>query len=155
MFVQVGGTLSGAGGFSLSFVAVENSGPYDVDFFSLKISDLLHLSIRMRVANPLLQSPTDAEAHFNIGVEDIKRTDAIHGVLGQTFRADHVEKAEKYSRLAALLKAPVIADGVTGRGFLDGEVVKDYTSTSILATDCAFSAYGKAGDNSIAAVATQ
>lgn len=76
---QVGETLGGGGGFSLALVASENVGVFDVDVFNLKIDGLLDLSVRMRVANPMLQSPTDAEAHFNIAVNDIqvRHTDSV------------------------------------------------------------------------------
>ena len=121
----LGETLSGAGGFSLSLESLEKTGPFDVDSFSLKIAGLLDMSVRMRVANPLLQSPTDAEAHFNLCINEVQRTEAIHGVLGQTYRKDHAGRAAEYSELSALLKAPVVANAASGKGFLDGEPVKD------------------------------
>lgn len=137
----LGQTVTGPGGFSLSLDSLELTGPFDTDVFSLKIAGLLDMSVRMRVANPLLQSQTDAEAHFNLGINDVLKTDAIHGVLGQTYRKDHAARAEKYSELAALLKAPVVADAASGKGFLDGEPLKDYITSDVLTPDCNFAAY--------------
>ena len=148
----LGATLSGAGGFSLSLDALEKFGPFDVDSFSLKIAGLLDMSVRMRVANPLLQSPTDAEAHFNLGIIEVERTDAIHGVLGQTYRKDHAERAAKYSELSALLKAPVVADAASGKGFLDGEPLKDYMTSNVLTPDCTFASYSIQEDNAVVAI---
>ena len=145
----VGQTLSAAGGFSLALVGLEKTGPFDVDFFSLKIAGLLDMSVRMRVANPLLQSPTDAEAHFNLGINEVQKTDAIHGVLGQTYRRDHAERAAKYSEFAALLKAPVVADAASGKGFLDGEPLKDYVTSNVLTSDCTFATYSVQEDNAV------
>lgn len=70
-----------------------------------------------------------------------QKTSSIHGILGQTYRADHSERANEFTKLSALLKAPIIADGVTGKGFLDGEPLKDCLTTGVLAPDCAFSSY--------------
>ena len=147
----LGKTLSGVGGFSLSLDSFEKTGPFDVDSFSLKIAGLLDLSVRMRVANPLLPAPPDAEAHSNLGINEVKRTEAIHGVLGQTYRKDHAERAAKYSELSALLKAPVVADAASGKGFLDGEPLKDYMTSNVLTPYCAFSSYSFQEDNAVVA----
>ena len=109
------------------------------------------MSVRMRVANPLLQSPTDAEAHFNLGINDVLKTDAIHGVLGQTYRKDHADRAAKYYELSALLKAPVVADAESGEGFLDGEPLKDCMTSNVLTPDCTFASYSIQEDNTIVA----
>lgn len=147
----LGKTLTGAGGFSLSLDSLEKSGPFDEDSFTLKIAGLLDMSVRMRVANPLLQSPTDAEAHFSLGINEVQKTDAIHGILGQTYRKNHADRAVKYSELSALLKAPVVADGESGKGFLDGEPLKDYMTSTVLTPDCTFASYSFESDNAVAA----
>ena len=148
----LGQTISGAGGFSFSLDSLEKTGPFDTDVFTLKIDGLLDMSVRMRVANPLLQSPTDAEAHFNLGINEVERTEAIHGVLGQTYRMDHAARAEKYSEISALLKAPVIADAESGKGFLDGEPLKDYMTSDVLTADCAFATYSVVSKIAVAAL---
>lgn len=70
--LSVGSTHVAAGGVTISLLAVEKSGPFDVDHYRLKIGDMVDLDLKMRVATPLLQSPTDAEAHFNVGFNDVK-----------------------------------------------------------------------------------
>ena len=131
-----------ADGFTLRFVGVEKTGPYDVEKYTAEIAGVAKLNLRMRVAHKKLQAPDDAEAHFNIEVVELKQTPKVHGVLGQTFRnsQEQVRKALKYSELAHLLHAPVRADGATGQGFLDGSV-GDYEASSVLAPDCRFTSY--------------
>eukprot|EP00897_Mesotaenium_endlicherianum_P006402 jgi/Mesen1/5790/ME000293S04941 len=152
--MHVGQEFNGEGGVTLKMEGYEKSGQFDVDFYTLKIAGLVDMDIRLRVAHPLLQTPTDAEAHINVGINSIKNTPSIHGVLGQTYRADHTKRAVDFTSLAALLHAPVQADGETGKGFLDGEA-KDYESTGVLAADCKFSAYKATSveDNSVLAAA--
>ncbi|CAI5532944.1 unnamed protein product [Closterium sp. Naga37s-1] len=103
------------------------------------------LDVRVRVAHPLLQMPTEAETHFNVELSDVLMTSAVHGVLGQTFRnsPEQLQRAVKYSHLAALLHHPVDVDKAEGKGFLDGDV-EDYISSSIVAPDCKYASYGSA-----------
>jgi hypothetical protein len=70
----------------------------------------------------------------------LQATEAVHGVLGQTYRSDHEDRAVDFSALSAELHAPVVADGESGKGFLDG-TPRDYESSSVLSPDCYFSAY--------------
>eukprot|EP00897_Mesotaenium_endlicherianum_P003902 jgi/Mesen1/353/ME000001S02666 len=146
--LRVGEKFEADGGLELNFVGFEKSGPFDVDFYTVKIAGLLSMDMRLRVAHPLLQTPDDAEVHINAGFNNIENTPAIHGVLGQTYRADHTQRAVSFSKLTALLHAPITADGESGKGFLDG-TPRDYVSSSVLSTDCRFSAY-----QSISAVGT-
>jgi hypothetical protein len=138
------GEAAKADGFTLTFLGVEKLGPYDVDRYALDIAGVAKLTLRLRVAHQKLQSPDDAEAHFNIEVVELKQTPKVHGVLGQTFRTteDQVKRALKYSELVELLHTPVRADGATGQGFLDGSV-KDYETSSVLASDCGFAAFSQ------------
>jgi hypothetical protein len=70
--LPVGSSHAGAGGLNISLLAVERTGHFDVDHYSLNIHGLVDLDIKMRVASPKLQTPTDAETHFNIGFNDVK-----------------------------------------------------------------------------------
>eukprot|EP00897_Mesotaenium_endlicherianum_P000304 jgi/Mesen1/10274/ME000785S09551 len=143
----VGDEFVGEGGLTVAFEGYEKSGAFDVDFYSVQIAGLLNMDVRLRVAHPLLQTPEEAEVHINVGFNSIENTPEIHGVLGQTYRADHTERAVNFENMAALLHGPIIADGESGKGFLDG-TPRNYISSDVMATDCAFSAYQTAGDAS-------
>ena len=138
------GEATKADGFTLTFLGVEKLGPYDIDRYALNIAGVAKLTLRLRVAHKKLQSPDDAEAHFNIEVVELNQTPKVHGVLGQTFRTteEQVKKALRFSELVELLHTPVRADGATGQGFLDGSV-KDYETSSVLAPDCGFAAFSQ------------
>jgi len=82
---------------------VEKYGPYDMDKYSVSILGLLDLDLKLRVAHPLLQTPKDAEAHFNIMVESLQHTAQIHGVIGQTYRGGRAVRSLEYRALSALL----------------------------------------------------
>lgn len=140
---EVGQVVSGAGDFALTYAGAGKKGMFDIDEFNMKIADLADVSMKMRVAHPLLQTSEEAFAHFNLHFNDLKATPNVHGVLGQTFRqtGTQAEKALQYSLLAKLLRGPIVAaDGANGEGFLDGKTA-DYRSSSALATDCAFSSF--------------
>ncbi|CAI5480907.1 unnamed protein product [Closterium sp. Yama58-4] len=99
----------------------------------------------VRVAHSLLQTPTEVEAHFNVELSNVVISSAVHGVLGQTFRntPKQLQRAVKYSHLAALLHHPVDVDKAEGKGFLDSEV-EDYISSSVVAPDYKYASYGSA-----------
>lgn len=102
----------------------------------------LDVTLEMRAAHVLLQAPEDAEVHFNLHVNDLAVTENIHGVLGQTYRPTPSQEAKalKFSALGKVLGAPVVADGDTGAGFLDGSV-GDYESSHVLKADCKVAAF--------------
>ncbi|CAI7915233.1 unnamed protein product [Closterium sp. NIES-53] len=129
------------GGVVVSKVAEGREGPFDVDRYTVSLEGVGELDVRMRVAHPLLQTPEEAEAHFNIALTDIV-----------TFRdtPEQQSRALRYTHLSALLHHPIAADQEEGRGFLDGSV-EDYVSSGITAPDCRFSAF--AGRQGAAAVA--
>ncbi|GJP36664.1 hypothetical protein CLOM_g21148 [Closterium sp. NIES-68] len=142
---SVGESMATESGLVVTKVAEEKEGPFDVDQFQVRVVGLGELDVRVRVAHPLLQTPSEAETHFNVELSDVKMTSAVHGVLGQTFRnsPEQLQRAIKYSHLAALLRHPVDVDKAEGKGFLDGEV-EDYISSSIVAPDCKYASYGSA-----------
>ncbi|GJP30323.1 hypothetical protein CLOM_g737, partial [Closterium sp. NIES-68] len=141
--MQVGDSVTGAGGLKVEFRGLEKEGPFDVDYYLLTIDGLVSLDLRLRVAHPKLQTPTDAEAHINVGIAELEHTEEIHGVLGQTYRADHSQRAADFQRLIASLHRPISADGAEGKGFLDG-TPRSYEASDVLAVDCAYTAYGRA-----------
>ncbi|CAI5477643.1 unnamed protein product [Closterium sp. Yama58-4] len=142
---SVGESIATESGLVVTKVAEEKEGPFDVDQFQVRVAGLGELDVRVRVAHPLLQTPTEAETHFNVELSDVAMTSSVHGVLGQTFRTspEQLQRAVKYSHLAALLHHPVDVDKAEGKGFLDGEV-EDYISSSIVAPDCKYASYGSA-----------
>ncbi|CAI5951096.1 unnamed protein product [Closterium sp. NIES-64] len=141
--MKVGDTVTSAGGLTVQFRAEEKEGPFDVDYYLLTIDGLVSLDLRLRVAHPKLQTPTEAEAHINVGIAELEHTDEIHGVLGQTYRADHSQRAVDFQRLIASLHRPISADSAEGKGFLDG-TPRSYEASDVLAVDCAYTAYGRA-----------
>eukprot|EP00475_Leptophrys_vorax_P034165 TRINITY_DN5486_c0_g2_i5.p1 TRINITY_DN5486_c0_g2~~TRINITY_DN5486_c0_g2_i5.p1 ORF type:complete len:477 (+),score=33.97 TRINITY_DN5486_c0_g2_i5:99-1529(+) len=141
--MQVGDEVTSEGGLTITMKAVEKEGPYDVDYYTLKIADLVSLDLRLRVANPKLQTPTEAEAHINVGVRMLEHTDAIHGVLGQTYRADHAQRAADFQRMLAALHHPLSVESAAGQGFLDG-TPRSYESSGVLAVDCAHTTFAHA-----------
>ncbi|GJP49767.1 hypothetical protein CLOM_g8939 [Closterium sp. NIES-68] len=138
--MKVGDVVTSAGGLTLTFKALEKEGPYDVDYYTLDIEGLVTLDMRLRVANPKLQTPTDAEAHINVGIVELSHTDEIHGVLGQTYRDDHAQRAVDFQKMIASLHRPISADGAEGEGFLDGNA-RSYEASSVLAVDCSHTTY--------------
>ncbi|CAI5526765.1 unnamed protein product [Closterium sp. Naga37s-1] len=141
--MQVGDMVTSAGGLTIEFRGLEKEGPFDVDYYMLSIAGLITLDLRLRVAHPKLQTPTDAEAHINVGIAELEHTEEIHGVLGQTYRADHAARAADFQRLVSSLHRPISADGAEGKGFLDG-TPRSYEASDVLAVDCAYTAYGRA-----------
>ncbi|GJP35522.1 hypothetical protein CLOM_g20032 [Closterium sp. NIES-68] len=139
----VGETVATESGVAVTKVAEAKEGPFDVDQFQVRVAGLGELDVRARVAHPLLQTAEEAEAHFNVELSDVAMTSAVHGVLGQTFRStpEQLQRAVKYSHLAALLHRPVDVDKADGSGFLDGRV-EDYISSSVVAPDCKYASYG-------------
>jgi hypothetical protein len=133
-----------SGDMSLTFEGVEYKGPYEIENFRLIIGSLVDASISLRVAHQLLQTPDSAEVHFNLKFNDLSVSEKVHGVLGQTYRntPEQLTKSVMYSELARLLNAPIIADGESGKGFLDG-AVDDYVSTNVLKADCKVSAFSQ------------
>ncbi|CAI7780048.1 unnamed protein product [Closterium sp. NIES-53] len=141
--MQVGDSVTSDGGMTIQFRGLEKEGPFDVDYYLLTIDGLISLDLRLRVAHPKLQTPSDAEAHINVGIAELEHTDAIHGVLGQTYRDDHAQRAADFQKLIASLHRPISADSAEGQGFLDG-TPRSYEASDVLAVDCAYTAYGRA-----------
>ncbi|CAI6002635.1 unnamed protein product [Closterium sp. NIES-64] len=138
-----GDEVTTEGGLTLRFAALEKEGPYDVDYYTLVIDGLVGLDLRLRVANPKLQTPNDAEAHINVGIVELEHTDDVHGVLGQTYRPDHAARAANFQEMIATLHRPISAESEEGAGFLDG-TPRMYESSSVLSVDCAYTEYHRA-----------
>lgn len=131
-------------GLTISFLGVEKKGWYEVDRYQVSIAGLLSVQLRLRVAHPLLQTPTDAETHFNVLLDSFVPTENVHGVLGQTYRPGRTARSLQLQMLAQLMGHPIAADGAAGAGYLDGKTA-DYVSSNILSADCKYSAFAEDG----------
>eukprot|EP00271_Cylindrocystis_brebissonii_P000661 TRINITY_DN1081_c0_g1_i1.p1 TRINITY_DN1081_c0_g1~~TRINITY_DN1081_c0_g1_i1.p1 ORF type:complete len:420 (-),score=61.73 TRINITY_DN1081_c0_g1_i1:162-1421(-) len=131
--MQEGNELFLKGGLSLKMVGVEKDGPFLIDVYTVRIGLLLNMDVRVRIATPWLQTKDDAIVHLNFGINDIKSTPRIHGVLGQTYGPIRTKRPEG---------ADMKVDGPfsTPRNLLEGSP-GDYVSSGILETDCEFSSY--------------
>ncbi|KAG0541180.1 hypothetical protein BDA96_03G474100 [Sorghum bicolor] len=69
----------------------------------------------------------DSLAHLDLGFRFLGLTDHVHGVLGQTYRPDYVNKLSVSSNMPLMGGAP------------------KYVSSDIFATDCAVARFGAAG----------
>ena len=70
----------------------------------------------------------DSLAHFDLGFKFLDLTDDVHGVLGQTYRSDYVNKLSVSSKMPVMGGAP------------------NYAVSDIFATDCAVARFvGAAG----------
>lgn len=141
--LQEGEMLSLSGGLRIKLLAVEEGAYSVVDWYSVKIANLLDIDVRLAVADPILRTATDAEVHFGLGFNFVKRTSQVHGILGQTYRENEgrEDRAAHFIELERQKEKSIIADGPSGKGFLDGER-SNYKSSGILKPDCLYSAYG-------------
>ncbi|CAI7832828.1 unnamed protein product [Closterium sp. NIES-53] len=141
--MQLGDVVTSAVGLAFEFRAHEMEGPFAVDYYLVTIGGPVALDLRLRIAHPKLQTPSDVEVHLNVGIAELEHTNDIHGVLGQTYRDDHSQRAADFQRLIAMLQHPISADGPEGEGFLDG-TPRSYEASSVLAVDCAYTAFDRA-----------
>ncbi|CAI7930786.1 unnamed protein product, partial [Closterium sp. NIES-54] len=141
--MQLGDVVTSAVGLAFEFHVHEMEGPFAVDYYLLTIDGLVALDLRLRIAHPKLQTPSDVEVHLNVGIAELEHTNDIHGVLGQTYRNNHSQRAADFQRVIATLQHPISADGPEGEGFLDG-TPRSYEASSVLAVDCAYTAFDRA-----------
>ncbi|CAI5948503.1 unnamed protein product [Closterium sp. NIES-65] len=80
-----GSFVAGSGGFKLLLAETRSCKGKDEDEFHLTIDGLVDMGILARLAHPLMQTATEAQAHFNVHIARLNHTSGIHGVLGQTF----------------------------------------------------------------------
>ncbi|CAI5984435.1 unnamed protein product [Closterium sp. NIES-65] len=166
-----GSSISADGGFNLLFAETKSQPGRVEDEFHLKIEGVADLSVTARVAHPLMQTATEAQAHFNVHIEQLNvsaesttveaevpvmqpmqlmyHTEGIHGVLGQTFlgEASRAVRSLRHRLLTRLLREPVdVESSEGGDGLLDGRV-QDYLTSGIAAPDCAFAAVWRRGEH--------
>ncbi|CAI5961553.1 unnamed protein product [Closterium sp. NIES-64] len=142
-------SISADGGFNLLFAETKSQPGRVEDEFHLKIEGVADLSVTARVAHPLMQTATEAQAHFNVHIEQLNHTEGIHGVLGQTFlgEASRAVRSLRHRLLTRLLREPVdVESSEGGDGLLDGRV-QDYLTSGIAAPDCAFAAVWRRGEH--------
>ncbi|CAI5460303.1 unnamed protein product [Closterium sp. Yama58-4] len=83
--LSAGSSITGSGGFKLLLAETRSCKGKDQDDFILTIDSLVDMGITARLAHPLMQTATEAQAHFNVHIAQLNHTSGIHGVLGQTF----------------------------------------------------------------------
>ncbi|CAI7874606.1 unnamed protein product [Closterium sp. NIES-53] len=138
------GDRDGCSGFTLRLEEVEKFGQFAVERYELAVADVARMIIRARVAHPMLQTPTDSQAHFSVEFLLVDASPGMHGVLGQTYQQTR-ERAAKVAEVVERARRtglPVMTDEEAGKGFLDGEV-EDYESSHIGAPNCKFTRFGK------------
>eukprot|EP00270_Netrium_digitus_P010039 TRINITY_DN3080_c0_g5_i1.p1 TRINITY_DN3080_c0_g5~~TRINITY_DN3080_c0_g5_i1.p1 ORF type:complete len:466 (-),score=115.26 TRINITY_DN3080_c0_g5_i1:215-1612(-) len=121
--------------------AYEKAGPYDVDVYTLKVESLLEAEIRLRMAHPLLQLPHDAQVHLNMDILDVAASASTHGILGQSYRDESLERALNYTILATLMDNPELPPATRNaalglEGFPD-----EYLTSDLLTPDCKYSQF--------------
>ncbi|CAI5512614.1 unnamed protein product [Closterium sp. Naga37s-1] len=143
-----GSSIVGSGGFKLLLAETRSRKGKDEDEFHLTIVGLVDMGVTARVAHPLMQTATEAQAHFNVHIVKLNHTRGIHGVLGQTFRAEESRKVRslRYRLLTRLLREPVEVESESGRGFLDGRT-QDYITSDIRSADCMYAAAWRRGEH--------
>eukprot|EP00271_Cylindrocystis_brebissonii_P015060 TRINITY_DN369_c0_g2_i1.p1 TRINITY_DN369_c0_g2~~TRINITY_DN369_c0_g2_i1.p1 ORF type:complete len:415 (-),score=56.78 TRINITY_DN369_c0_g2_i1:1859-3103(-) len=125
----------------VSFESFEKTGPYDVDVYKVRVTDLLEAEVRLRIAHPLLQLDSDAEVHMNVDILDLDFSEAVHGVLGQTYRAEKVAQALNYAVLSDLMYVTNTAEtGAKRVASMDGPAAK-YLTSSVTSPDCAYAQF--------------
>ncbi|CAI7734306.1 unnamed protein product [Closterium sp. NIES-54] len=73
------------GSVEIRKTAEDEDGPFDVDTYEVAIEGLGKVRVSMRVAHPLLQTPEEAEAHFNIWVAELQ----VRGATVVSFKSWH------------------------------------------------------------------
>ncbi|GJN16618.1 hypothetical protein PR202_gb03622 [Eleusine coracana subsp. coracana] len=79
----------------------------------------------------------DSLAHFDLGFKFYDLTDNVHGVLGQTYRTDYINKLDVSSNMPIMGGAP------------------KYVSSDIFATDCAVARFGATNNAGISMVTSR
>jgi hypothetical protein len=135
-----------AKGVNITMLPFETHGVMDIDVYDVDIKGLLSVTLRLRAAIPKFQlkneagEVVDTEVHFNMEIRAINNSPNIHGVLGQTYRADHTQRADIFKKKVKELGGPIHADEESGKGFLDGETM-DYRLEDLFTTSWKFSAF--------------
>ncbi|CAI5972995.1 unnamed protein product [Closterium sp. NIES-65] len=135
---DVGQAVHGEGAFHMVLAEAGGMGDgRDRDTYRVRVGGVASMELSLHAAHPLLQTADEAYTHFNVYIKYLNVS--IQKARWQTFRGEitRAKRAEEYGLLTRLLRAPIQADGETGRGFLDGDV-EDYATSAIDAADCAF-----------------
>ncbi|CAO1947377.1 unnamed protein product [Urochloa humidicola] len=88
-----------------------------------------------RVHNYGVTPEDDSLAHLDLGFKFYDLTDDVHGVLGQTYRPDYVNKLDVTSNMPVMRGAP------------------DYLSSGLFSTDCAVARFGRSHQGTAAIIA--
>ncbi|CAI5469753.1 unnamed protein product [Closterium sp. Yama58-4] len=115
--------------------ALKLSGTDLVDVYDVKIDGVATIRLTLRPEVKNLRTPTDAAVHFGLDVLFSSFSQAVHGVLGQTFRPNFQGRlAHQRLQWSQLLQVMVVP-GDNAEGFIDGSM-DDYEVTDLLKADC-------------------
>jgi hypothetical protein len=94
MLSQAGDTTVFAGGkIRLSWLeAKARSGNDEVDVYEVKVADVLTVRVTLRPEVANLRTAVDGVVHMSIDLPHVVLSSNVHGVMGQTFRADHLSR---------------------------------------------------------------
>ena len=106
-------------------VRVELKGVFDI------MTKVVHITEEDSRVHNYGVTEDDSLAQLDIGFKFYDRTDDVHGVLGQTYRLDYVNKMNVTAKMPIMGGAP------------------KYLSASLFSTDCAVSRFHRSGDAAI------
>ncbi|CAI7765510.1 unnamed protein product [Closterium sp. NIES-53] len=111
------------------------SGTDLVDVYDVTIKGvaIIRLTLRPEVKN--LRTATDAAVHFGLDVLFSSFSQAVHGVLGQTFRPEFQGRLSHQKLEWSDLLQVMVVPGDNAEGFIDGSM-DDYEVTDLVKADC-------------------
>jgi Root cap len=72
--------------------AKERSGDDEVDVYQVEIKGVMTMRLTLRPEVASLRTANDGVVHFNLDFVALELSNKAHGVLGQTYRADHKDR---------------------------------------------------------------
>eukprot|EP00271_Cylindrocystis_brebissonii_P000700 TRINITY_DN10899_c0_g1_i1.p1 TRINITY_DN10899_c0_g1~~TRINITY_DN10899_c0_g1_i1.p1 ORF type:complete len:491 (-),score=39.16 TRINITY_DN10899_c0_g1_i1:1386-2858(-) len=118
------------------------SGDDWIDVYEVVVKGILHMRMEVRPEVPALRTEEDGTVHFSLQFPDMVVTPSTHGVLGQTYRADHGNRlAAMELEFSELLNVHMVK-GDNAEGYLDGEV-DDYRASALLKADCRMTRFAR------------
>eukprot|EP00897_Mesotaenium_endlicherianum_P007512 jgi/Mesen1/678/ME000109S_10900 len=118
------------------------SGDDDVDVYSVTIADIMVAKFTVRPEVAHLRTATDGIVHFSMHLPKLQVSGSAHGVLGQTYRPDHVDRISRQLLVHSDLLGVEVVPGDNAEGFIDADVAA-YKSSSLLSADCEVSRFAR------------
>eukprot|EP00271_Cylindrocystis_brebissonii_P001161 TRINITY_DN11465_c2_g1_i1.p1 TRINITY_DN11465_c2_g1~~TRINITY_DN11465_c2_g1_i1.p1 ORF type:complete len:323 (+),score=90.40 TRINITY_DN11465_c2_g1_i1:162-1130(+) len=141
---QAGEVAELADGIKVTWTAAKEQSVDDlVDVYEVEIPGLLKMMLTLRPEVALLRTAEDGTVHFAVDVASIKLSSVAHGILGQTYRADHAGRFESVPQVWSELLQTFMVAAPNAEGFLDGKAA-DYATSGLLKTDSPVSRFVRA-----------